>query len=232
MSKEAEFLSNFIHNMSLLMCENSENYKKYQKVRKLHQEICNSMSAYITKYESSPDDLLEHAKTEVEFSLDLRNKQDAYLYTDMIIYPYLHEVKSLTEIYLETGRFRKQEKIEMLEAMKDSRLGVYEFVSRDPENAISIVRNVITREEIPLTDSSLGEVKQVIENYNFVLRVIHYQDIYFQTGMIKMFKRNNTTRSWYKSQRKNISHDEQLEFLMNLIDFHQRFGLKERVLIR
>lgn len=198
------------------------NVKEYMKVRKLHQEVIDSMMNYIQKNNIDPSPLLEKLEVE-EFSLDFHNDLDNQVYGDLIVYPQINDIKSITEIYLDKHKFRKEEKIKMLEAMRDSKIGIYEIVDRDNKNAIVTLKDLISFQTIKITDKSLGQFGAA-RGFCFVHRIIQYEDIAFQTGISICFKKNNTIKKWLKRNR-NLINTPPL-FLIEIFNFYQKYGYK------
>lgn len=204
----------------------------YRQARKIHQEVINSMCNYIDKNHLSPEEILLHIEDKLDleiFEIDFNNKLDTHIYCDLIIYPYISSIKSICEHYLEKHIFRKVEKIQMLEAMKNSYLGFFEIIDRDDLKATTLLKNVVTKEEITLMDFNLGAFKTGINTYIF-LRIINYQGINFQTGLSMPFSRNGTTKAWIKRNRQNFINNDSACIIVNLFGFYQKYGLPQPVI--
>lgn len=212
--------------------KNDPDIKAYHHTRKVHQEVINSMNNFINKNNINPNNVLNSIEEKVDlevFSLDFNSSLDVQIYYDLIIYPHLSTIKSVTETYLEKHTLRKIEKQEMLEAMKNSYVGIFEIIGRDDKKANTFLRNLITKEEISLFDFNLGALGTGSNNYIFI-RVITFHGINFQTGLMMPFKRNVTTKTWIKRNRQLFVNNESAPLIVNLFDFYKKYGEKQAVI--
>lgn len=198
---------------------NSANVEKYTKVRSIHQEIYNSMGNYIQKNNIDPRDVCEKACRDI--SLDLRDDHQNLLFLDLMIYPQYKDIKSLTETYLDKHILRKDEKVEMLKSMLESRFVAFTIIDRDESHALVEIEDFFTHDRIKLSDSGLGRFHSG-RDIIFCGRLIQYRDICFQTGLNMPFKRNNVIKKWLKNH-KNIN-EWTAGDILELEEFYQKYG--------
>ncbi len=106
--------------MNNIILNRKENIKKYLKARKLFEDIADSIIDYAFDHGNDLKNVLINAGI-MKLDLNLRLTLDNHIFNDLIIYPYDKNTESLTEFYLRKHRYRKEEKIKMLEAMRDSK---------------------------------------------------------------------------------------------------------------
>lgn len=216
--------------MDLNNPKNNPNIVNYLNVRKIHQKVANSMMKYIDKNNIDPEKLLISIdeKLEIEmFELDFDNQLDNQVFADLIIYPHVKEIKSVTEIYLEKGRLAKEKA--MLEAMKNSQVGFFEVIKRDDFNKISTLKNIVTNETIELSDMRLGEYGTA-KGFYFFIRIISYNGVNFQTGLSMIFKRNVTIKAWIKRHHSAFKTNQSAVLIVDLFNFYQKYGYKQAVI--
>ena len=207
---------------------NNPHVIKYLEVRKIHQEVMNYLNNYCDNQQMEPNKLIESIKDELEskcLSLDFDNRLDNQIYADLLFYPHSSIIPSATELAL--TKHLIDHNLLMLEAMKDSQIGFYEIIKRDDINAITTLKNIITKEIIELTDLNMGSFGHGTEFYYF-LRIIKYQEINFQTGMLMTFAKNGTTQAWIKRHRRDFMTNQSAKIIIDLFNFYQKNGNTHR----
>lgn len=187
--------------------------RKYHKLRNLHQELVQKMIDY---YQDHPEQFKKEFKAQTKqgikldsMQLDLRNQTDLMFLGDLILYPHQINV-DLCTYFLEHKKVRSLEKIKFVEAMRSSKLGLYEVLSANRNQGTCEIRNMLTGEKLTLVDESLC-MNTNLSDYCSVWRIIQNEDICFQTGFHLIFKKRQI-RKWIKKHKgKEIRIKELLE---------------------
>lgn len=174
--------------------------KKYNKLRKLHGEIIDNMLAYIDSGKYNIDEYfdiiskdIDRETNERDFSLNLSNSDDITIIAELFLYKTHKKIPSLTEVYLEKNKFRNKEKIQLLNSMKNSYVGIFKIVDVDKENGYVYYQDVFTHKRFKLIDIAMSSTLKVDKNkpvymYN---RIITVDDISFGAGIHCMMSWDN-----------------------------------------
>ena len=172
--------------------------KEYRKIRKLHEEVVESMLKYhsdgkfelkITK-DFVPDVSKPSEIKITECHFDFNTREGSQAFGDMIIYKLAPNMNCITEEYINKKRFRKPDKVEFLHAMLASKIGLYEILETDMDNAYVNIRDVFTGEEIMVTDVAMSGNMGPFESYIYT-RIITFNGISFNTGLSLAFNKND-----------------------------------------
>ena len=228
-----------IREMSL---EGKPHIKAYNKARKLHQDILSGMLDYYEKGKFTQK--LEIVPKEKEFckltkqdeliflesSFDLDEILQQNVLIDLLIYKHHPQMNCLTEEFINQKRYKKLEKVEFLESMRDSYLGLFEVIEIDVADAYIDMRNVFTGEEIRIIDIGLSG-SPGIEGIYIYTRMINYQGMTFGTGLNFFFdKQNPFIRDFIKREKKkNESKDEFKRFFELYNQFKDTYADEESI---
>ncbi|MCD7839499.1 MAG: hypothetical protein LUG46_02590 [Erysipelotrichaceae bacterium] len=179
-----------------------QSVQEYLQVRKIHQDMYDLMDVTYNKEHAHWFSDIIYLSRYPNMRFNIAQSHDENIYGEVLIYPQHKDIQSKCEYYKENNLLETSEQQDMLEAMLHSIYGMYRIVGRDDLNALTTVENIYTREKITLTDMNLGGLNQSKEVYIY-LHIIHYHDIYFQTGLCMFFKISKSTTKWLK-QSKNI----------------------------
>ena len=170
--------------------------REYRNSRHIHQEIIESMINY---YQSGmftkifQNDWEEATEPRILYSIkssfDLNTQLGSHAFYDMYIYKCSPNANCITEEYLNKNRYRKPEKIEMLQAMLDSSIGLFDIMSVDIEKGFVYIQNVFTEQEFRITDTSMSMKKD--PNIFIYARIITYGDISFFSGLVFTFRKDD-----------------------------------------
>jgi len=202
-----EGLLNLLHNFHKLFLERKPHIKEYKKIRKLHGEIVDSMTDYYDsgKFEQKvdPDYVSEfksaHKKADstrdntlvlLESKFDLDTREGSHAFSDMMIYKSAPNINCIIEEYIQKHKYRKQEKIDFLQSMLDSTLGLFEITGTDLHEGYAYIKEVFTGREYKITDVGLSGSKYYDEFY-FYTRIITYHNVSFGTGLNFTFKKSD-----------------------------------------
>lgn len=173
--------------------------KEYKKARKIHGEIIDSMMRYFenSKYQENMKKIYmeminqnNNNIQQLDTFFDTRTQLGAQAFADVIIYKNIENMNCITEEFLKTNRYKKKEKEEFLKSMLDSKLGLYEIIKTDFDEAQVYAKNVFNGEIIKLTDIGMSRNKDNI-GYYFYMRIISYNGINFGTGLTFIFDKDD-----------------------------------------
>lgn len=133
---------------------NKKHIKNYNKLRKLHGEIIDSMENYIidgkynvSDYYNSIYNDIDKEILELDFDLDSNDVDDRTILNDLFMYKNHSKLMSITEIYLQKNKFRNEEKIKMLNSMKNSYAGLFKVVDTDRNDGYITCEDVFTKKK-------------------------------------------------------------------------------------
>ncbi len=209
--------ASFLVNLNRYQLNRKEHIKKYNKLRKMHGEILDSMIEYVNKGKYSPNAQFQLIKKDVaretnniELMLDEDNEDDFSIVTDLFIYKNHKKIQSLTDVYLEKKIFRNKEKVAMLNSMKNSYVGLFKIVDTDRKDGYVYLQDVFTYKKFKIIDISLSSTgvidpKRPIYMYN---RIITIDDISFATGIHCILDwKNNLLKEFIKKHKYNRCSD-------------------------
>lgn len=193
-NNSAEDISNMFVNLNRFLLNRKNHIKKYNKLRKLHSEVVDSMVNYILSGKYDIDKYSAMANREVgkivdcfAVNFDLNNDDDATAFFELFIYNNHPKIPSVTDIYLKNNKFKNLEKIKMLESMKNSYASLFEVIEVDEEDGYVTYQDVFTKKKFKIIDISMSSTfhidkkrKKKLYTYN---RIITYEDISFATGI-------------------------------------------------
>lgn len=215
----------FLDSMLDYIQNRSPEVKKYLKVRKLHQEIYDSMSRYINDIEKS-DQIIQKLIYHSQYSfldLNLGDKRHQKLYAELVVYPQVPGVESLSEEYLRKRRFRKQEKIDLLNAMINSRWVLVEIKDRNEEDGLVLMRDIIRNSTFYINDKNLGKYGTG-RNFYYYMHIIDYDDICFQTGFTLTYEKTSRFKKWIKRHKQDLLKKYSINQLLMMEDCFRQMG--------
>lgn len=191
-NKSPSEISTILINLNKHQLNRKKHIKKYNRVRKLHGEIIDSMENYIidgkyniSDYYNSIYNDIDKEIPELDFDLDLNDVDDRTILNDLFMYKNHSKLMSITEIYLQKNKYRNEEKIKMLNSMKNSYVGLFKVVATDRNDGYIIYEDVFTKKRFKVIDIAMSSTlmvdkKRMIYVYN---RIITFDDISFGTGI-------------------------------------------------
>ena len=191
-NKSPNEISTMLINLNKLQLNSKKHIKKYNKLRKLHSEIIDSMENYIIdgKYNISDNynSIYIDADKEIpklDFDLDSNDVDDRTILNDLFMYKNHSKLMSITELYLQKNKFRNEEKIKMLNSMKNSYVGLFKVIDTDRNDGYITYEDVFTKKKFKVIDIAMSSTlkvdkKRIIYVYN---RIITFDDISFGTGI-------------------------------------------------
>jgi len=194
--RDQESLIKAFNNFRRFTLDRKPHIKEYYKIRKMHSEIVNSMIKYFDdgKFEQKVDtDRSRQSSREVyllESDFDLETRTGAQGFYDMLIYKPAPNTSCITEDFIKSHRYRKPEKLEFLQSMVDSKLGLFEVTQIDTDEGYAYLKEVFTGAEYKIIDVGLSGDKNH-DNFYLYTRIITYHGISFGTGLNLIFTKSD-----------------------------------------
>lgn len=135
-------------------------------------------------YDIIVKDLRKEIK-EMNLGLDFYDADDRTILDELFIYKNHPKLKSIIEIYLDTNKFRNEEKVKMLKCMKDSYVGLFKVIDVDRLDSYVTYEDVFTKKKFKVVDIALSSTYKLKNNKDIYLynRIITYDDISFGSGI-------------------------------------------------
>ena len=136
------------------------------------------------------------------YALDTNSGQQFIILT--LIYNYAGNGIPACHYYLNKCRYKKIEKIQMLNNICNSKIGLFEIVSFDKQTKRIIAHNIITNEIIEIIDEGLSYAceYQNVKDYILLSRVLKIDDYYVNDGTIQL-KNADKLINLYKNNKIN-----------------------------
>ena len=201
-----------------MILKRKKHIKKYYKYRKIHGEVLDSMLNYIykgkykymDKYESILDDLRSETRNpNFEMSLNPNNADDETVITELFCYDNHPNIDNLTDIFIKNNKFKNKDKLKMLEAMKNSYVGLFKIIKSDDIDGYLYIEDVFTKKKFKIIDVSLSlnDFSKLGKDLYYYNRIITIDDISFSSGIHSIFTSKNTKLMEYikKHRYKKVS---------------------------
>jgi hypothetical protein len=199
--EEQERLLNMVNIFRRFTLDRKPHIKQYYRIKRLHSEILASMIKHyddgkfelkfthdhLPQKKSSGNDSPVVYLTESSFDLDTDIGVEGYY--DLLVYKSASNANCITEEFIRNNRYRKPEKVEFLNSMLNSTLGLFEITEVDPDEGFAFLKEVFTSVQYTVTDIGLSGN----QNADFYLytRIVTYQDISFCAGLNFIFSKND-----------------------------------------
>ncbi len=209
-----EDLVNVLFSMHKFILSKLDHIKQYKKIRKLESEVTSKLANYMLSDNYNLQETLdnifdyeyEHSNNKLIPELELSdNDDDIQILCELFIYRSHPKLKSIVDIFLENKKFRKAEKIKMLESLRDSFAGLFEVVDIDTDQGFVFIRDIFTGKEFKIVDIKLSTfpLNKVNKKY-YYNRIITYEGISFGTGVnCTVLKDNKNLKSFLKIYKSN-----------------------------
>lgn len=209
--EDIDDLSEMLIDFQKFMLSEKSHIKKYNKIRKMHNEILESMLNYITsgkydiqKYTQIINSDLKKVTDKIKIDLHENNPNDLNIILELFVYDNHPMIQSITDIYLKTNRLKNLEKIRLLEAMKKSKVSIFKIVAVDTDEGYVTYEDIFTKEQIKIIDITYTAFYRISDNKDVYLynRIITYDDISFTTGLNCSFTPGNKKLKEYIKSNK------------------------------
>lgn len=238
--EEQESWFKMMTNLRKLTLNRKPHIKQYYRTKKLHGEILASMTKHYDdgKFEQKFDhDYQPQEKRAsfdpdvvyiVESSFDTETEIGAEGFYDVLIYKSASNANCITEEFIRSNRYRKPEKIEFLQSMLNSRLGLYEVAETDFNEGFALLKEVFTGVEYKITDIGLSG-NQNAEFYIYT-RIITYQGVSFCAGLNFIFsKTDGFIKNHIRYHEKGYNPDSEFLRFCQLYNQYSKFPDKIKV---
>jgi hypothetical protein len=193
-------MSNALDNMRRRHLDNKPHMEEYYRARKLHGEIIGAMIQYHDdgKFEQKidPNFAIEYEFESpphlqlLESAFDLNTDIGVQAFFDLAIYKISPNMSCITEDFIQKHRYRKPEKLDFLQSMLDSKLGLFEVTGIDSGDGYAYLKEVFTGAEYAITDVGLS-CNRNYDNIYIYTRIINFRDISFSTGLNFVFRKTD-----------------------------------------
>lgn len=227
---------NAINKMRRISLDKKSHIKEYDKARKLHGEIVDSMVQY---YESGKfrqkqtiDYIAAHNhKKKLDFKqlhllqseFDLETRVGVQSLYDLLIYKVAPHMNCITEDFIQNHRYRRVDKLEFLQSMLDSKLGLFEVVGVDFKEAYAYLKEVFSGAEYKITDIGLSGSGESFAEVYLYTRIIQYKGVCFGTGLNYIFAKDDSfVKNYISKYKKNYAPEEELHRFIELYNHYSQ----------
>lgn len=225
---KSEMISNFLNDMQNLLLKDKPHIKEYKKIRKLHNEVMESMMKYLQKgkFELKIDNNIENiGKNGISYinsEFDTSTELGIQAMANAIVYKNACNMNCITEEFIKNNIYRTQEKIELLESMLNSEAGLFEITETDRENGQIHLKNLLNNKEYCITDIGFSSNLHNDKIYLYT-RIITYGDISFGTGLNLAFDKNDELIcKWIKDNLNDSDKKQEITRFMELYNEYER----------
>lgn len=215
--KMIDCIHKFAININKMNLNKKEHIKKYNHLRKVHEEIINNMQGYIfsSKYDLAKQfneftKILKNTHLNANVSLNTSDSDDITIFIELYVYKHHPNIQSITEHYLNTGKFRNDEKVKMLNSMNNSIVSLFKIISADSNEGYVVFEDVFTKRRYRIIDIAMSSTFNLNENSEIYRydRLITYDDITFATGIhCTLTKKNNKFKDFLKNRDNKKNND-------------------------
>jgi hypothetical protein len=224
--EHAQMMMNIWINLHKMTLEKKPHIKKYNKLRKIHGDVINVMMDYHLegkyRWELSPINdpdykvpPLEQLRI-IDSDFDLTTDIGSQAFANVSMYKISSRIKSMSEIFLEEGKYKTPSEKEMLEAMANSEAGLCKIVEKDENNGYVYLRDVLSGKNHCITDIALSGIMGDSEGYIYT-RIITFQGISFNSGLLPSFSKDSQfIIDWIERHSKIYNPQEELHRFLDL----------------
>ena len=165
---DQEFLLQVFNSFRTITLDLKSHIKEYYKIRKMHSDIVNTMiryheagkfeqkidSNYVYKNEHLPES--KETLYFIESSFNLETREGVQALYDLLVYKISPNINCITEDFIQSHRYRKPEKVEFLQSMLDSTIGLFEITKTDIDEGYVYLKDIFTDVEYKIVDIALS----------------------------------------------------------------------------
>lgn len=199
--EELDILASTVYTIHRLMLVREPHIKEYEKLRKMHGEILDSMMRYYDGGKFHPEADGDYSEqfmssytkgelTLINADFDLETKEGNQAFVDILVYKAAPNMNCITEDFINSRRFRKPEKVEFLQSMLDSKVGLFEVARVDRSGGYVYLEEVFCGDKHKITDIALSGDPSP-GSYYLYTRIITFRGISFNTGLNIVFLKND-----------------------------------------
>lgn len=225
---KSEMMSNLLNGMQNLFLKNEPHIKEYRRIRKLHNEIMESMMKYLQqgkfelKIDRNMEDIGKEGISYINCKFDTSTELGIQAMANAMVYKNACNMNCITEEFIKNNRYKTQEKIELLESMLNSEAGLFEITRTDREKGQVYLRNVLNNKEYCITDIGFSSNLRNDTIYVYT-RVITYHGISFGTGLnIAFDKKDVFIGEWIQENLKDFDTKQEISRFMELYNKYEK----------
>lgn len=233
---KTEMISNLLNGMQNLLLKDKPHIKEYKKVRKMHNEVMESMMKYLQqgkfelKIDNSIKNVGENGIDYINSEFDTSTELGIQAMANAIVYKNACNMNCITEEFIKNNRYRTREKKELLERMLNSETGLFEITETDRENGQVHLKNILNNKEYCITDIGFSSNLHNDKIYLYT-RIITYGDISFGTGLNLAFDKNDEfICKWIEENLKDFDKKQEISRFMELYNEYKRNEKRIKVL--
>jgi len=238
--EEQESWFSMMNTLRKLTLNRKPHIKEYYRTKKLHGEILASMMKHYDdgkfeqKFDHDEKPKEKRASLDpdfvyiVESSFDSETEIGAEGLYDVLIYKSAPNANCITEEFIRSNRYRKPEKIEFLQSMLSSRLGLFEVAETDFNEGFALLREVFTGVEYKITDIGLSGNQNA--DFYIYTRIITYRGVSFCAGLNFVFSKTDVfIQNHIRYHQKDYNPDSEFLRFSQLYNQYSKFPDKIKV---
>ena len=207
--------------------QHKDHIQKYHTTRKLvyevlsimNNEVQNNLEHYINQYK------LYFYNNVKYFSNKLNNTAIEYnvLFKSLVFFNIVNN-ESLVNKYIRTKRFKKEDKIKMLNALSNYQVGIYKISNIDKDNAYVTLKDIKTNKEIIIIDEGLVNSYHILKDKDLYLCClsITYEDITFNEISVPIVNENKEINEFINLYKDNLLNDFEVIINGTLLDYNNQ----------
>lgn len=158
------------------------------------------------------------------FEIDFSNRLDNQVFGDLVLYNHIPG-RSICQAFIDNKKVRAQRKIEFVQAMLNSKLGLFEYVE-SKKYGRHILKNILSGQTIEVIYQKLS-VPSGKEKVYLYDRVIEFEGIRFICGIHMFFNKNDPNiRKFIKRNKGKYRPTSQLLELFQLTKQNEKINHK------
>jgi len=195
--------------------------KEYKKIRKLHAEILGSMMEY---YYSGKFDC-----GGIYNEFDLNSDVGTQAFVDAVVYKNTKNTNSITKEFLKGNRYKKPEKIELLQSMAESQIGLFRVTDVEPAEGYVFIEEVFNGIKYKIIDFG-GITGLGYNDFHIYTRIISFRGVNFSTWQDFICLIDDPfVKKFIKNEKKNYSPEKEYERFIKLYNHFYEFEKEEEL---
>ena len=217
--KQDELIANMLNNFQNFMLKDKPHIKEYRKIRKLHNEIMESIMNYYMKgkFEWQIENKIKSDNvTFIDSKFDTNTEIGMQAMSNILVYKNASNMNCLTEEFIKNNQYRNSDKKELLQSMLNSSAGLFEIVETDRAKGKTHLKDVLNGKEFWITDIGLSSNINNDKIYLYT-RIITYHEISFGTGLNIVFsKKDDFINNWILENKIKYNEKQEITRFMEL----------------
>lgn len=223
-----KFTKELIKEVQNVMYKGNKQIQEYRKTRKLFEKIVQDMVDYYQKrkynlkidYDKSKIDKNRTAEIFTEFDTSTPMGDQALV--NVLVFKNAINMSSITEEFIAKNKYKKEEKIEMLQSMQNSEAGLFEIEETNLREAKTKLKNMLTGKEYDVTDLALCTNTNPEDIYMYT-RIITYKNISFCSGLnIPFYKNDKFIKGWINEKKYAKNEEQEITRFLEIFNEYQK----------